>query len=232
VILADLLRALLGIAVLLALGWLLSDDRRRFPWRIVAAGLGLQVLLALLVLKTAPGEWAMQIANRAVTRLVKMSDVGAELVFGENFREHWVAFSVSSTIIFFSALMAVLYHLGVLQRVVRLMSVVIVKLMPVSGAESLTACANVFIGNTESPLIIKPYLARMTRSELTAVMVAGFSTISGGMMAVYVGYGADAGLLLTASLMAAPASLMMAKIIVPETGQPETMAGQPVTMVS
>ena len=230
--LADLLRALLGIAVLLALGWLLSDDRRRFPWRIVAAGLGLQVLLALLVLKTAPGEWAMQIANRAVTRLVKMSDVGAELVFGENFREHWVAFSVSSTIIFFSALMAVLYHLGVLQRVVRLMSVVIVKLMPVSGAESLTACANVFIGNTESPLIIKPYLARMTRSELTAVMVAGFSTISGGMMAVYVGYGADAGLLLTASLMAAPASLMMAKIIVPETGQPETMAGQPVTMVS
>ena len=229
---ADLARALLGIAVLLALGWLLSEDRKRFSWRIVAAGLGLQVLLALLVLKTAPGQWAMQIANRAVTRLVAMSDVGAELVFGENFRDHWVAFSVSSTIIFFSALMAVLYHLGLLQRVVRLMSVVIVKLMPVSGAESLSACANVFIGNTESPLMIKPYLARMTRSELTAVMLAGFATISGGMMAVYVGYGADAGLLLTASLMAAPASLMMAKIIAPETGQPETMAGQPVTMAS
>lgn len=228
----DLGRAVLGLAVLLLLGWLLSEDRKRFSWRIVAAGLGLQLLLALAVLKTAPGQWAMQLANRAVTRLVEMSDVGAELVFGENFREHWVAFSVSSTIIFFSALMAVLYHLGILQRVVRLMSVVIVKVMPVSGAESLSACANVFIGNTESPLMIRPYLQGMTRSELTAVMVAGFSTISGGMMAVYVGYGADAGYLLTASLMAAPASLMMAKIIAPETGEPETMAGRPVTMRS
>ena len=161
-----------------------------------------------------------------------MSDVGAELVFGENFRDHWVAFSVSSTIIFFSALMAVMYHLGVLQRVVRLMSVAIEKVMPVSGAESLAACANVFIGNTESPLMIKPYLAGMTRSELTAIMTSGFATISGGMMAVYVGFGADAGYLLTASLMAAPASLMMAKLIEPETDRPATMAGKPVAMRS
>jgi CNT family concentrative nucleoside transporter len=139
---------------------------------------------------------------------------------------------VSSTIIFFSSLMAVLYHLGVLQRVVQAMSVVIEKIMPVSGAESLSACANVFIGNTESPLMVKPYLERMTRSELTAIMLAGFATSSGGMMAVYVGYGAQAGYLLTASLMAAPASLMVAKIICPETGEPETMAGRPVTLVS
>jgi CNT family concentrative nucleoside transporter len=230
--LIDIARAGLGIATLLLLAWLLSEDRKRFSWRIVAAGLGLQMLLAVLVLKTAPGQWAMQWANRGVTRLVEMSDVGAELVFGENFRDHWVAFSVSSTIIFFSALVAVLYHLGILQRLVRLMSVLMVKVLPVSGAESLSACANVFIGNTESPLMVKPYLQRMTHSELTSVMVAGFATISGGMMAVYVGYGANAGYLLTASLMAAPASLMMAKLIAPETGQPETMAGQPVNLPS
>lgn len=230
--LSDVLRALLGLAVLLFLGWLLSSDRRRVSWRIIAAGVGLQLLLALLVLKTAVGQAAMHLANRAVTRLVEMSNVGAALVFGDNFREHWVAFSVSSTIIFFSALMTVLYHLGILQRVVQLMSNLIVRLMPVSGAESLSACANVFIGNTESPLMIRPYLAAMTKSELTAVMMGGFATISGGMMAVYVGYGANAGYLLTGSLMAAPASLMMAKIIEPETGRPETMAGQPVRVKS
>jgi len=190
------------------------------------------LLLALLVLKTAVGQAAMHLANRAVTRLVEMSNVGAALVFGDNFREHWVAFSVSSTIIFFSALMTVLYHLGILQRVVQLMSNLIVRVMPVSGAESLSACANVFIGNTESPLMIRPYLAAMTKSELTAVMMGGFATISGGMMAVYVGYGANAGYLLTGSLMAAPASLMMAKLIEPETGRPETMAGQPVRVKS
>jgi len=230
--LSEVLRALLGLAVLLFLGWLLSSDRRRVSWRIIAAGVGLQLLLALLVLKTAVGQAAMHLANRAVTRLVEMSNVGAALVFGDNFREHWVAFSVSSTIIFFSALMTVLYHLGILQRVVQLMSNLIVRVMPVSGAESLSACANVFIGNTESPLMIRPYLAAMTKSELTAVMMGGFATISGGMMAVYVGYGANAGYLLTGSLMAAPASLMMAKLIEPETGRPETMAGQPVRVKS
>lgn len=231
-LITEILRALLGLAVLLLLGWLLSNNRRQVNWRLVAAGLGLQVLLAVLVLKTAPGQAGMRLANRAVTKLVEMSDAGAELVFGENFRDHWVAFSVSSTIIFFSSVMAVLYHLGVLQRIVRMMSVVIVRVMPVSGAESLSACANVFIGNTESPLIVRPYLERMTQSELTAIMTSGFATISGGMMAVYVGYGADAGFLLTASLMAAPASLMMAKILEPETGEPETLAGRPVAMQS
>jgi CNT family concentrative nucleoside transporter len=228
----EILRAMLGLAVLLLLGWLLSNNRRAVNWRLVAWGLALQLALALLALKTGPGQALLSLANRAVTKLVEMSDVGAELVFGESFRDHWVAFSVSSTIIFFSAIMAVLYHLGVLQRIVRLMSVLIEKVMPVSGAESLAACANVFIGNTESPLMIKPYLAGMTRSELTAIMTSGFATISGGMMAVYVGFGADAGFLLTASLMAAPASLMMAKLIEPETGQPATMAGQPVEMKS
>ena len=172
----------------------------------------------------------MRFANRVVTTLVDMANVGAEFVFGENYAEHWVAFAVPSTIIFFSALMAVLYHLGVLQWVVRLMAAAVARVLPVSGAEALAACANVFIGNTESPLMIKPYLARMTQSELTAVMLSGFATISGGMMAVYVGFGANAGYLLTASLMAAPASLMMAKILCPETGEPETRAGERVEM--
>jgi len=228
----DILRAAAGLAVLLFLGWCLSTDRRGIRWRFVAVGVAMQSVLAVLVLKTTAGQAFMRVANRAVTKLVEMSDVGAELVFGENFRDHWVAFSVSSTIIFFSAVMAVLYHLGVLQKIVQGMSWAIVKLMPVSGAESLSACANVFIGNTESPLMIRPYLGGMTMSELTAVMTAGFATISGGMMAVYVGYGADAGYLLTASLMAAPASLMMAKILAPENGEPATMAGRPITMKS
>lgn len=230
--LLELLRACLGLAVLLFLGWLMSTNRRAVDWRLVAWGLVLQLVLALLALKTAPGQAVLLLANRAVTKLVDMSNVGAELVFGESFRDHWVAFSVSSTIIFFSSVMAVMYHLGVLQRIVRLMSVVLEKVMPVSGAESLAACANVFIGNTESPLMIKPYLAGMTRSELTSIMTSGFATISGGMMAVYVGFGADAGYLLTASLMAAPASLMMAKLIQPETGQPETRSGNAVKFES
>jgi CNT family concentrative nucleoside transporter len=230
--LIDLTRAVLALTVLVGLGWLLSSNRRAVPWRMVAWGIGLQILLAVLVLKTGPGQAAMAFANRVVTTLVEMANVGAEFVFGESYADHWVAFAVPSTIIFFSALMGVLYHLGVLQWVVRVMAVVIVRVMPVSGAEALAACANVFIGNTESPLMIKPYLKRMTQSELTTVMLSGFATISGGMMAVYVGFGANAGYLLTASLMAAPASLMMAKILCPETGEPETMAGQRVVMKS
>ena len=217
----DLLRAPLAIIVLLFLGWLLSSNRRAIVWRSVGWGLALQVILAVLVLKTGPGQAAMNLANRVITALVETAEVGAEFVFGENYAEHWVAFAVPSTIIFFSALMAVLYHLGVLQWVVRLMALVVVRVLPVSGAEALAACANVFIGNTESPLMIKPYLKRMTEAELTTVMLSGFATISGGMMAVYVGFGAQAGYLLTASLMAAPASLMMAKILCPETGQPQ-----------
>ena len=228
----DVLRAALALVVLVFLGWLLSTNRRAVPWRMVGWGVGLQILLAILVLKTGPGQAVMNFANRAVTTLVEMANVGAEFVFGENYADHWVAFAVPSTIIFFSALMGVLYHLGVLQWIVRMMSVVIVRVLPVSGAEALAACANVFIGNTESPLMIRPYLKRMTESELTAVMLSGFATISGGMMAVYVGFGANAGYLLTASLMAAPASLMMAKILTPETGEPETMAGQRVVMKS
>ncbi len=198
----------------------------------MAWGLALQFVLAVLVLKTGPGQAVMAYANRVVTTLVEMANVGAAFVFGEGYAEHWVAFAVPSTIIFFSALTGVLFHLGVLQWVVRMMSVVIVRLMPVSGAEALAACANVFIGNTESPLMIRPYLKKMTESELTTVMLSGFATISGGMMAVYVGFGANAGYLLTASLMAAPASLMMAKILCPETATPETLAGRRVTMAS
>ena len=228
----EILRAVLGLAVLIFLAWCLSSHKRRVNWRMVGTGIGIQFLLAVLVLRTDTGQWIMDAANRAVTRLVEMANVGAELVFGEGFREHFVAFSITSTIIFFSSVMAVLYHLGILQKVVQLMSRVIVKVMPVSGAESLSACANVFIGNTEAPLMIRPYLAKMTNSELLTLMTGGMATISGGMMAVYVGYGAEAGYLLTASLMAAPGSLMIAKIIMPETGRPQTLAGNPVTMKS
>ncbi len=228
----EVARAVLSLTILVFLAWCMSSNKRMFNWRMVGTGIAIQCLLAVLVLRTESGQWAMNATNRGVTKLVEMANVGAELVFGENFQDHFVAFSITSTIIFFSSVMAVLYHLGILQRVVQLMSAVIVKLMPVSGAESLSACANVFIGNTEAPLMVKPYLEKMTRSELMTLMTGGMATISGGMMAVYVGFGANAGYLLTASLMAAPASLMIAKIIHPETGTPETLAGNPVTMKS
>ena len=161
-----------------------------------------------------------------VTSVVQSSAVGAEFVFGSGYEEHFIAFSIPATIIFFSLLMSLLYHYGIVQWVVRLMAAGVRRVMPVSGAESLVACANVFVGNTESPLLVKPYISGMTQSEIMAMMTAGMATISGGMLAVYVGIGADPGYLVTASLMAAPGALVVAKIMLPETQVPATSSGQ------
>lgn len=157
-----------------------------------------------------------------VAAILGFSDQGAKFIFGDGFQEHFFAFSVLPTIIFVSSLTAVLFHLGVLQAVVRFLAKIMVKLLDVSGSESLAASANVFVGQTEAPLIIKPYLPTMTQSELMAMMTGGMATVAGGVMAAYAGLGADPGHLLTASVMSAPASLILAKIMIPETEESPT----------
>ncbi len=213
----DSLISLLGLLVMLFLAWLLSSNRKMLNLRLILSGLGLQFLFGLIILRTAPGEAFFEGARYLVAKIMSFSDEGARFLFGDGFQEHFVAFSVLSTIIFISSLTAVLFHLGIIQLVVKFMARVMVWVMDVSGVESLAASANVFMGHTESPLLIKPYLNTMTRSELMAMMSSGMATVSGGMMAAYAGMGADAGHLLAASIMSAPASLILAKIMIPET---------------
>ncbi|MCL4204740.1 MAG: NupC/NupG family nucleoside CNT transporter [Pirellulaceae bacterium] len=210
------LMSLLGLGLMVFLAWLLSENRGRVNLRLVVSGILLQFGMAMLLLWTAPGQRMFEAARLAVAQVLDFSNAGAEFVFGSTFRDHFVAFSVLPTIIFVSSLTAVLFHLGVLQLLVKLMARVMVWVMDVSGSESLCAAANVFVGMTEAPLVIRPYLATMTRSELMAMMTAGMATIAGGVMAAYAGMGADAGHLLAASLMSAPAALVIAKIMVPE----------------
>ena len=206
-----------GLLVILLLAWLMSENRRRMNLRLILSGIGLQFVLAVILLRTTPGQQVFAGARNFVARVLSFSDTGAQFVFGEGFREHYLAFSVLPTIVFVSSAMAVLFYLGIMQWVVKVMARVMVWVMDTSGTESLAAAAEVFVGNTESPLVIRPYLETMTRSELMAMMTAGMGTVAGGVMAAYVGMGIDAGHLLAASLMAAPASLVIAKIMVPET---------------
>jgi CNT family concentrative nucleoside transporter len=222
----EVIRAGLAVAALVGVCWLMSSDRSSIRWRPVMIGLALQVLIAVLVLWSGPGRSFLQGVAAAVDQVVQASAAGAAFVFGEGYREHFVAFSIPPTIIFFSTLMALLYHFGIVQALVGAMAAGVRRLLPVSGAEALAACANVFIGNTEAPLLVKPYIGAMTRSELMAMMTGGMATISGGMLAVYVGLGADAGYLVTGSLMAAPGALTVAKLLVPETETPATLGGR------
>jgi CNT family concentrative nucleoside transporter len=215
--------SLLGLIVMMLLAWGLSLNRRRMDWRLIFSGVALQFVFALLILRTEPGRWVFQAARIVVARVMSFSDEGARFVFGEGFQEHFFAFSVLPTIIFVSAIMALLFHLGVMQRIVSVMAFIMVRVMRVSGAESLAAAANVFVGQTEAPLVVKPYLSSMTRSEIMAMMTGGMATIAGGVMAAYVRMGADAGHLLAASIMSAPASLVIAKIMLPETETSPTM---------
>jgi CNT family concentrative nucleoside transporter len=150
-------------------------------------------------------------------------DQASQFVFGSGFREHYFAFKVLPTIIFVSALTTALFHLGIIQRVVQALGWVMQRTLGTSGAESLSAAANIFVGQTEAPLVIRHYLERMTESELMAVMVGGFATVAGGVMAAYISMGIDAGHLLTASIISAPAALLVAKMLQPETGRPETL---------
>jgi CNT family concentrative nucleoside transporter len=237
--------SLLGLFVMIGLAWACSLNRKQFPWRTVGSGLALQFAFALLILKTDFGAGVFGFANAAVSRLLGFANEGASMVFGplanpQLLTEKWgadnaaiVAIIITATIILVSALSSLLYHYGILQRVVRGMAWVMQRTMRTSGSESLTAAANIFMGQTEAPLVVKPYLARMTRSELLALMISGMATIAGGVLAVYVAFGQRAGRmdmaghLLTASFMSAPAALLIAKVMLPETEPSETAAGAP-----
>lgn len=220
---------LLGIFAFIGVAWLFSENRGRFPWRTVLTGLGLQAVLAWLILRTRAGEAFFERLDALFRRLMGFSAEGTAMVFGplanpQLLAEKWgsenaflFAVSVTGTIILVSALSSLLYHYGLLQMIVRAMALVMRRVMGASGSESLAAAANIFMGQTEAPLLVRPYLASMTRSEIMALMTGGMATIAGGVLAAYVGFGISPGHLLTASVMSAPASLMMAKIMVPET---------------
>jgi CNT family concentrative nucleoside transporter len=228
-----------GIFVLLGIAWVFSSKRWQVSWKLVFWGLTLQLIFALLILKTQPGYLVFEYAKGAVNKLLSFTDEGARFVFGiisdraaldqavgselsRQGKGFIFAFQVLPTIIFFSSLMAVLYHLGIMQWIVLGMAKVMQKFMGVSGAESLSVAANVFVGQTEAPLVVRPYVPSMTRSELMALMSGGFATIAGGVLVAYVKFGVSAGHLLAASIMSAPAALVMAKIMIPETEKPET----------
>ena len=229
--------SVLGLMTFLAVAWALSCNRKNFPWRTVLSGLALQFTFGLLILKTQPGRAFFNFFNEAVTRFISFAEKGTGMVFGpladgatleKGFGPgNSVVFAilVAGTIILVSAVSAFLYHYGILQLVVRGMAWVMQRVMRTSGSESLSAAANIFMGQTEAPLVIKPYLPHMTRSEILAMMIGGMATIAGGVLAVYVKFGVTAGDLLTASVMNAPASLLIAKIMLPESEKSETGAG-------
>ena len=213
---------LLGIAVILGIAWALSSDRKRINWRLVGLGSAAQVVFALLILKTPWGRATFDGFGVMVTGFLDIADEGSRFIFGDNFQDHFFAFKVLPTIIFFSSFITVLYYLGVMQWVVKGFAWLMMRLLRTSGAESLSASANIFVGQTEAPLLIRPFIASMTNSELMAVMTGGFATVAGGVLVAYVGMLQEsfpdvAGHLLSASVMSAPAALVMAKLMVPET---------------
>ncbi|RPE80928.1 NupC/NupG family nucleoside CNT transporter [Vulcaniibacterium tengchongense] len=226
---------LFGLAVLIGIAWLFSNNKRRVDWKLVATGVVLQVAFAALVLLVPGGKDVFDAIGRGFVRVLGFVDEGSKFIFGNLMDTSTYgfifAFQVLPTIIFFAALMGVLYHLGVMQAVVRGMAWVITKVMRVSGAETTSVCASVFIGQTEAPLTVRPYIPKMTESELITMMIGGMAHIAGGVLAAYVGMlgGGDpaqqafyAKHLLAASIMAAPATLVIAKVLVPETGEPLT----------
>ena len=216
------LLSVLGLFSMIGLAWLLSVDRRAIRWRPVVVGTSLQVVFALVILRTEIGRATFDAVGAGINRFLDFTDAGASFVFGEKFKEFYIAFKVLPTIIFFSSFIAILYYLGVLQRVVGLFARLMVRTMGTSGAESLSAAANIFVGQTEAPMLIRPFISAMTRSELMAVMTGGFATIAGGVMAAYIGMGVPAKHLLAASVMSAPAALVMAKLMFPEKEHSKT----------
>ncbi|MEM9364625.1 MAG: nucleoside transporter C-terminal domain-containing protein [Planctomycetota bacterium] len=216
------LMCLVGLGVFIGIAWTVSSDRKRFPWRVVLGGLGLQVLLALFVLRTSMGQTAFQTIGSIFTSVMGCVDVGSDFVFARNDdpdqRASLIstfAFGVLPTVIFFSSLMSVLYYLGIMQWVVRALAWVMQRSLGTTGPETLAAAANVFVGHTEAPLVVRPYLERMSRSELCAMMTGGFATVTGGLLGAYAAMGIDIAHLLTASVISAPAALLIAKVMVP-----------------
>ncbi|WP_334180221.1 nucleoside transporter C-terminal domain-containing protein [Pseudoxanthomonas sp.] len=226
---------LFGLAVLVSIVWLFSNNRRAIDWKLVATGITLQIGFAALVLLVPGGREVFDWLGHGFVKILSFVNAGSSFIFGSLMNTETYgfifAFQVLPTIIFFAALMGVLYHLGVMQFVVRIMALAITKVMKVSGAETTSVCASVFIGQTEAPLTVRPYIPKMTESELITMMIGGMAHIAGGVLAAYVGMlgGGDpeqqafyAKHLLAASIMAAPATLVVAKLLIPETGTPLT----------
>ncbi len=238
--------SVLGLFSMLGIAFALSVDRKAVRWRPVVVGTLLQLLFALVILRTETGRAAFDWAGRVINKFLGFTEAGASFIFGNLVRRDMpigapdaeggltalgdnvarigagFAFSVLPTIIFFSSFITILYHLGILQKLVGLFAKMMVRFMGTSGSESLSASANIFVGQTEAPLLIRPYVATLTRSEMMAVMTGGFATVAGGVMAAYVGMGVSAKHLLAASVMSAPAALVMAKLMVPETEHSHT----------
>ena len=236
------IQPLFGAAVILSIAVAFSNNRRAINWTTVAWGLGLQIVFAILVLKTSVGQRVFATLGDLITRLLGFAGIGAAFVFGplgnstvwgrvmtsalgpEGSQYATIfAFQVLPTIIFIAALFAILYYFGIMQVIVRIFAVAMHRVMKASGAESLNVAASIFMGQTEAPLTIRPYLPEMTNSELMTVMTSGMAHISGGIMAAYILFGIEAKHLLTAVIMTAPGTIMMAKILVPETEVPKTM---------
>lgn len=218
---------ILGILAILGIAYVMSNNKNNIDLRVVVWGLGLQLLFGIFILVTPFGKPIFSWFDKLIKKLLSFSNDGSEFLFSSfidgkmhpaviNF-----AFSVLPTVIFFSALMAVLYHIGLMQKVIRLVALVMQKTMKTSGPETTSISANIFVGQTEAPLVIKPFISKMTKSELMAVMTGGFATVAGGVMAIYVGMLDDvpgiAGHLMAASIMSAPAALVIAKIMYPES---------------
>jgi CNT family concentrative nucleoside transporter len=225
----DRFRGLLGIVAILGLAFALSENRRAISRRVVFWGLALQWSFALLVLRFTPGRRALEAAGDAVKSVLACALEGAGFVFGSKLVDpagpagFVFAFRVLPTVVFVAALFAVLYHLGVMQWIVRGFAWVMARLMGASGAESLNVAASLFLGQTEAPLTIRPYLPALTRSELLTVMTSGMAHVSGGVMAAYFEFGVAPKHILTAVVMTAPGTILLAKMLVPETGKPETL---------
>jgi len=224
-----------GLFVMIGLAWLMSSHKRKVSVRVVVGGVLLQFVLALIMLRDPFADYFFRGVDSFFSAILGFVDEGAGFLFNINPRAddpslppavtllRTFACGVLPTIIFFSSFMSVMYYLGVMQWIVTIMARVMQWTLRVSGAESLAAAANVFVGHTEAPLVVKPYIAGMTLSELNAMMVGGFATISGGLLAAYAGMGISPGHLVTASVISAPAALLIAKVMQPETGKPETL---------
>ena len=231
---------ILGILAVLAAAWLGSTNRRAIRWRTVAWGLGLQLVFAFVVLRFDYGQRAMSWAGGVVQKMLGATTAGTKILFGElglpnagAFGDLLAAnghpnagsifaFQVLPTIIFISAFFAVLYHIGVMQIIIRALAWVMLKTMRISGAESMNVAASIFMGQTEAPLTIRPFLSGATRSELMTIMTSGMAHVSGGIMAMYISQGIDASHLLSAVIMTSPGTILMAKMLVPETEVPAT----------
>ena len=241
--LTDLLRGGLGIVSMLALCYLFSSDRKNISWRLVGIGITMQIILALLILKVPFVSGVFDFLAKGFVKILSYSEAGAKFMFGGLVADtstfgYIFAFQVLPTIIFFSAITAILYHFGILQKVVYGLAWVMKRSMGLSGPESLAAAANVFIGQTEAPLVVKPYLEHMSRSEIMCLMTGGMATIAGGVFAAYIGFlgGEDpvmqvyfAKHLLTASLISAPAAILAAKMLVPEAKEKDIDAQMKMT---